>query len=386
MSRETNPMLSPFLPLVFGLTGVCHVLLAQLAVQHEGRDAVQLSNEKIEVVITRTGGALASILLRDDRKRLNPMWNPDRLLREAGAPPRQGPGIGHFLCVDGFGPTTQEEQAAGYGFHGEAHRIELQNVQLTAHSLAYTAHLPLVQEKLARRISLAPGEQIVLVETELESELPFDRPILWAEHGTIGAPFLGLGNVVVDQSASQCRTKPYPETARGLRTLPSGKDFLWPEAPGDQGPVNLRQSPARDGRMDHIGCLMDPQRELEFITALNLNENLLIGYLFRRHDYPWVQHWMNYPANKAYAWGLEFGMQPYDMTKRDLYALTPMFGTPTLRWLPAKSKLRTRFFLFLTKVPAGFRKVDEVRLQTGQLVLEDRTAGQRVLLACARTL
>jgi hypothetical protein len=362
-------------------------VVAQSPVKYEGRDALQLSNEKIEVVITHTGGAIASMILREDSKRINPIWNPDRLLREAGAPQRQGPGIGHFLCVDGFGPITKEEQAAGYANHGEAHRLPMENVKATARSLSYTSRLPVVQEQLARRFSIEPNEQVMLIETDLESELSFDRPLLWAEHATIGAPFLGLGTVVVDQSASQCQTKPYDGArGRGMRTLPGGKDFLWPNAPGDAGPVNLRVSPAQDGRMDHIGCLMDPKREHEFITALNTSENLMIGYLFRRTDYPWVQHWMSYPTNKAYSWGLEFGMQPYDMTKRDLFALSPMFGTPTMRWLPAKSKLSTRFLMFVTKVPAGFRKVDDVRLEGGQIVIEDRGAGKRVTLVSSRGL
>lgn len=385
MTRVTNPMSKTFLTILIAAISA-GIAFAQTPVKHEGRDAIQLSNEKIEVVITRTGGAIASMLLRDDAKRLNPIWNPDRLLREAGAPGRQGPGVGHFLCVDGFGPTTKEEQAAGYTFHGEAHRQDMENLQATAHSIAYTARLPVVQEKLARKVSIAPNEQVLLVETDLESELPFDRPVLWAEHGTIGAPFLGLGTVVVDQSASQCRTKPYESRGRGMRTLPSGKDFTWPNTTNDKRVVNLRISPSQDGRMDHIGCLMDPKRDHEFITALNTNENLLIGYLFRRSDYPWVQHWMNYPTNKAYAWGVEFGMQPYDMTKQDLYALSPMFGAPTLRWLPAKSKLSTRFLMFITKVPAGFLKVDDVRLEGNQIIIEDKGAGKRVALASSRGL
>lgn len=359
---------------------------AQSTVKFEGRDALQLSNRKIDIVITNIGGAIASMTLRDDPKSLNPIWNPDRLLREAGAPARQGPGIGHFLCVDGFGPITREEQAAGYVGHGEAHRLPMENVKATATSVSYTSHLPVVHEKLSRRISIEPNEQVALIETDIESELSFDRPILWAEHATIGAPFLGLGTVVVDQSASQCRTKPFESRGPAIRTLPGGKDFLWPNAASNNGPVNLRVSPSQDGRMDHIGCLMDPKREHEFITALNTAENLLIGYLFRRTDYPWVQHWMSYPTNKAYSWGLEFGMQPYDMTKRDLFTLSPMFGAPTLTWLPAKSKLSTRFLMFVTKVPPALRKVDDVRLEGNQLIIEDKRSGQRVTLPSSRGL
>ncbi len=89
---------------------------------------------------------------------------------------------------------------------------------------------------------------------------------------------------------------------------------------------------------------------------------------------------MHYPADGAYAWGLEFGMQPYDMTRAEIVALSPMFGTLTFRWLPAKSKLETRFLMFATKVPPGFEGVSDVRLENGKLVIEDETRAKRVTL------
>lgn len=354
---------------------------AQRAVTHEGRPAVALENDRIEFQILTTGGAFANFILKDDPKKMSPLWDPARMSREIGKPQKPGPGTGHFLCVDGFGPTTKEEQAAGYSFHGEANKLSWETVEGSATSITQRVRLPIVQEKYQRKVSLAPGEQVVLVESELESELSFDRPILWAEHGTVGAPFLKIGKVVVDQSTIQCQTKPY-KGEQAPRTFASGQNFTWPKL----GKLDLRVTPAKDGVMNHIGCLMDPKREHEFITAYNTEEKLMIGYLFRRQDYAWVQHWMNYPANGMYAWGVEFGMQPYDMTKQDILALTPMFGTPTFRWLPAKSKIGTRFLMFLTKVPDGFHKVDDVRLEGGQLIIEDRRAKKTITLKASQGL
>lgn len=138
--------------------------------------------------------------------------------------------------------------------------------------------------------------------------------------------------------------------------------------------------------MNHAGCLFDPRREHEFVTAISLTDHLLLGYLIRREDYPWIQHWMNYPSNRTYSWGLEFGMQPYDMTKEEILALSPMFGKPAFRWLPAKSKVSTKFLMFLTKVPEGFDKVDDVRLESGKLVIENHRSNRRITLAASRGL
>jgi hypothetical protein len=119
---------------------------------------------------------------------------------------------------------------------------------------------------------------------------------------------------------------------------------------------------------------MDEGREDAYVTAIATDENLLLGYLFPRRDFPWIQHWMHYPDDGAYAWGLEFGMQPYDATKAELLALSPMFGEPTFRWLPAKSRLTTRFLMFAARVPPGFDRVTDVRLESGKLVIENGTS------------
>jgi hypothetical protein len=348
-------------------------LYTQKPVNHEGSPGLRLSNGAVELIVLPQGGAFASFTLNEDSKRVNPMWDPVRMGRERGSAEAFGPSLGHFLCVDGFGPVTAAERVAGLPEHGEANKLPWELVRSTESSAAFRVRLPLVQEALTRAITMAPNEKVVLVETEIESEVAFDRVILWAEHATIGAPFLSLGKTVVDQSAKRCRTKTYGEP--GLSRFPEGRDFEWPIL---EGHGDLRRSPARSGLFEHIGCLMDESREDEFVTAIATEQNLLIGYLFRRLDFPWVQHWMHYPDDGAYAWGLEFGFQPYDTTKTEVVALSPMFGTPTFRWLPAKSRLSTRFLMFISKVPPDFDRVTEVRLEYGNLIIESETS--RVIL------
>jgi hypothetical protein len=350
-------------------------LPAQENVLHDGVPGLRFDNGAIELVVLPQGGAFASLTLAADKSRTNLLWDPARFEGEGF-----GPSKGHFLCVDGFGPVTDAERAAGLPDHGEANKLAWEVVLSTDTSATFRLRLPLVQETLTRRVFMAANEQVVLVETELASELPFDRVILWAEHATIGAPFLALGKTVVDQSAIRCRTKSYADP--GPSRFPGGVDFEWPIFPGHG---DLRASPSRAGRFEHIGCLMDEGREDEFITAISTEKNLLIGYLFPRRDFPWVQHWMHYPEDGSFAWGLEFGMQPYDMTKAEVVALSPMFDRPTFRWLPAKSKLSTRFLMFATEVPPGFDRVTDVRIENGRIVIEDASRARRVTLEYSGT-
>ncbi|MBY0507180.1 MAG: aldose 1-epimerase family protein [Bryobacteraceae bacterium] len=353
------------------------LLVAQTAVQHEGLSGLELDNGRVRLVVLNPGGAFASFSLKSGN-RMNPFWDPSRMSREAGGRPRTNISTGHFLCVDGFGPVSADEQKASFPGHGEATRLPWEVLSSTPRSVSFRVTLPKVMEVLKRDITLAPGEQVVLVESEIESQLDFDRPLLWAEHATAGAPFLALGKTVVDASSTQCQTKPYAQ--KGMRTFASGENFTWPKL----GSLDLRQTPAKAGELNHIGCLMDPTREYQYVTVLSTDQRLLYGYLFRRADYPWIQHWMNYPANGQYSWGIEFGMQPYDMTKRELVAMSPLFGQPTFRWLGARAKLATRYLMFITEVPASFHRVDDVQLQDGKLTIQG--GGQRVELRTAAKL
>jgi hypothetical protein len=245
----------------------------------------------------------------------------------------------------------------------------------------FRAKLPAVQEVFTRTLELADGEQAVYVEGELESLLPFDRPVSWAEHATIGPPFLEAERTVIDVAAGRCMTRPARARAAGVprRTVPE-KEFTWPMAPAAAGGVaDLRRMPAGHNSMDHSGCALDGNRELAWVTALHLDKRLLLGYVWRREEFPWIQKWMNYPAAvERAALGLEFGTQPFDIARREAVDMGRLFETPTFRWLPAKSRVRAGFVMFYVRAPEGFAQVDDVEEKEGKLVLRDFRSGKAV--------
>lgn len=84
--------------------------------------------------------------------------------------------------------------------------------------------------------------------------------------------------------------------------------------------------------------------------------------------------------------GLEFATQPFDVPRRDAIQRNSLFGAPTYRWLPAKSKIGSRFLIFFTRTPEGMQRVDDVRLEGGKLIIEDRKNGKQVVLTASRGL
>ena len=236
---------------------------------------------------------------------------------------------------------------------------------------------------------MVDGEHVVYVESELESLLAFDRPINWGEHATIGAPFLELGKTVVEMSATRAMTRSYEsQSSTPPQRLASATIFTWPTAPGRNGEaIDVRPTPAQTPIGDHTTSLMDPARRLVFVTAFHPDKRLLLGYVFRRDEYPWTQLWEFYPGgDRAIARGLEFATQPFDVPRREVIQMNALFETPTYRWLPAKSRIGSAFLMFYTRTPAAFRTVDDVVLDGGTLTVEDRKSGTKVVLAVSRPL
>jgi hypothetical protein len=183
-------------------------------------------------------------------------------------------------------------------------------------------------------------------------------------------------------------TRPYAsQSANPPHRLADAQEFRWPMAPGAAGGhIDVRPAPATAPVGDHTTSLMDQSRRLVFVTALHPDRQLLLGYVFRREEYPWTQLWENYPANGRLARGLEFATQPFDLPRREVIEQNSLFGTPTYRWLPAKATISSSFLMFYARTPAGLRQVDDVVLENGRIVITDRASGQVLTLAASRAL
>jgi hypothetical protein len=344
----------------------------------DGRPVRIVANDKLSLAIRSTGGVFTQLLMKDDPTQLNPLQ-----------------GLGHFVCVDGFGPVSPEERAAGLPGHGEAHRVpwdlivsEKKDGTLT---VGFTSSLPIVQEVFRRTIRLVDGESVIYVDSELDSLLGFDRPINWGEHATIGGPFLEQGKTVTEMSARKAMTRSYESEAVNPpqnHRLADFKEFVWPIAPTATGETtDIRIAPLVTPVMDQTTSLMDQSRRLVFVASFHPEKRAVFGYVFRREEYPWLQIWDNYPgAGRNSSRGMEFATEPFDLPRRDVIQTNAMFDTPTYRWLPAYSRITSSFVMFYTRTPDGFSRIDDITLEAGKLTIEDRTSRRTIVLAASRGL
>ncbi len=330
---------------------------------YRNRRAAQIENDLVRVTVLIGGGHVAEILHKPTG--VNPLWTPPWPSIEPSAWSRAGhpeygddseskllAGImGHNLCLDIFGAPSAEEAAAGLTVHGEA-PVAPYEIQTAGNVLHADATLPNAQLRFERRIELAAGGVIRFTET-VENLAATDRAVAWTEHVTLGPPFLVKGSTQLRASATRAKVADHepPEGAY----LKAGAEFDWPSAPcRDGSAADLRVYTGRPVSSAFTTQLMDPAREQAFFAAWSPQSRVAFGYVWRREDFPWLGLWEENYSRLSPPWngktltrGLEFGASPFAEPRRAQIERGRMFGAPTYRWIPAKTRAEVRYHAFI---------------------------------------
>jgi hypothetical protein len=337
---------------------------------YRGRRAASIENSDLRVTILIEGCHIAEVF--DKRAQVNPLWTPpwpsiepstyDPLkhpLYGSGSDAKLLAGImGHNICLDLFGGPSPGEFAAGLTAHGEAPVVAYE-IHESDEGIRLWADLPLAQIRFERRISLH-GRRIKICET-VESLCPFDRPIGWTQHVTLGPPFLERGATRFRASAT--RSKVYEPEFGTADYLRAGADFDWPLAPMS-GPATKRGADltvfsGAAASSAYTAHLMDSTKEHAFFAAFSPSHNLVIAYIWQRAQFPWMGIWEENHSRTHSPWnsqtlarGMEFGMSPIPESRRQMTERGRLFGTHTFGWLPANTRLNAEFWVITMSAQA----------------------------------
>ena len=328
-----------------------------------------IENGAIRLALLRQGGHISEVRLLGDGSSpsINPFFTPP------------GTGYsGHLVCFPHYGPASADERNQGLGGHGEAGSVEWRETRpavVTADALTffYGADLPKTQYAIERTVTVRAGEPSVRVEESVENRAGYDRPYNWNQHATFGAPFVAPDANVLEVSGRAAMTDP---RRTGGGQWSAAVEFRWPEAPGTEGgSIDLRRFRAQPGGQVYTPVLTATPHPLAWFTLYNLDQRLLVGYLFPAADHPWIVDWQNRPdaiSAARTARGIEFGTSPFDEGLRKSVERGPLFDTPAYRWIGARQRLSTTFQIFLTEVPPTFAGVEDVRATDDRITVHER--------------
>jgi hypothetical protein len=397
--------------LVLPLLGLATAVMAQnvRTERFHGRQAWVLENDQIRVGVLRGGGHIAEVRFRSggERRTVNPMRVPhyqtiepyeydparhDALYGSNSHRWLSSGYMGHLLCFPVFGPpSSPEEVRNGLGNHGEAPIVEWKPVGSDAPASSretvfrYGADLRQTLYRVDRTLTLRHGEPVLLVEEWVESLVPFDRPVNWMQHATFGPPFIAAGKSYLDLSGTAGQVS---QGAAATNSLRPGAEFRWPEGTGREGSaVSLRPFQPAPNAGTYFAVLMDRQQPLSFFTMYNPEFGVLIGYLFRTDESPWVGDFQENQRIQDKPWdgktitrGIEFGTTPFAEGLRRSVERASMFGVPTYRWIAGRERAKMTYAIFLADIPAGFAGVAGVTLEGDAIEIQEQGTSRRIKL------
>jgi hypothetical protein len=338
---------------------------------YRNRRAVQIENETLRLTVLVEGGHLAEAFHKPTR--INPLWTPpwpsiEPSTYDAAKHPEYGRNaeskllaglMGHNLCMDIFGGPSEEEAAAGITVHGEASVVPY-DITAAKDSLTQRAEFPQAQLRFSRKISL-DKDGVIGFEEEVENLAALDRPIAWTQHVTLGDPFVEPGVTQFRASATKSKVIESDFTG-GKGYMKIGAEFDWPHVPSLKGgSVDMQVFPGLQVSGAFSTHLMNPKREDAFFMAWSPKSKLLIGYMWKRADFPWLGIWEENHCRTVPPWngktitrGMEFGVSPMPETRRQMIERSKLFGVPGYRWIPARKTVRVAYHAFLAtaeKIP-----------------------------------
>lgn len=301
------------------------------------RPSVVLDSGAAHLTIDLLGGGIVGFELTD--LPLNPFtW--EQKGGEQEARPR-----GHFLCLDRWGAPSDAEKANGMPFHGEASKVVWKVAKQSALEVEMSAELPMAKLRIVRRVRMEPGAAVAEVSETVSNLNPLGRIYNWVQHPSIAPPFLDESTILSSNAGV------------GFPQSDPGSEMRWPWASKNDMRVDVSRL-GGDPDPNVVSFVVDSDEG--WVTAANPAKNLLVGYLWRTGDYPWLNIWRHSENGKPAARGLEFGTTGLHQPFPVLVKKGTMLGRPLYAFLDAGESQTRGYWMFLTRVPQGFSGASSV--------------------------
>src|SRR4029453_6450925 len=117
------------------------------------------------------------------------------------------------------------------------------------------------------------------------------------------------------------------------------------------GTVNMHRQVDAAASSAYTAHLMDPAQQDAFFVTFSPRTRLAFGCVWRTADFPWLGMWEENRSRTQPPWngktltrGMEFGVSPMPESRRAMIDRGRLFGIPTYRWIPAKTKVAAEYW------------------------------------------
>jgi len=321
---------------------------------------VKMENKNIEILVNLQGGSYFDFHLKE--LPVNPInFRPTK--------PEEQIFMGHFLCFDRWGPASEAEKANGFRHHGEVNTelwelLSAPRINNGRSTCSMMCKLPMANLQLTRKIELSADEPVFFVTEEIKNLNRNGRMFNIVQHVTIAPPFLDKSTLFDNN------------TLQGFEDLGDGSlnqdetILKWPQANHNGENVNFRQF---EVPWPGVSSFMFAQNdEYGWVTACNPGRNLMLGYIWKTEDYPWINFW-RYMENKVpMAYGMEFGTtglhEPFPVIAKK----GKIFDRNIYAFIDANEVISKSFTAFLAKIPEDYKGVEKIEVRNSSFIIKEK--------------
>ncbi len=326
---------------------------------------LKIENCNVLLKVNLEGGSYVDFHFKD--LPLNPIsW--------ASNDPAHPPFKGHFLCFDRWGSPTPAEKANGIPFHGEVN-TQVWKVGSEPESIvgfntcSMSCTLPFAGLQLTRKIELSEDEPICFITEDIENLNKNGRLFNIVQHVTIAPPFLDQSTWIDNNTE-----KGYENKMNGCFNQEEPV-ICWPEATHKGEKISFRQF---QNEWPLVASFVFRENDkYGWVTACNAARNLMLGYVWKTEDYPWINFWRSMKEGVPMAFGMEFGTtglhEPFPVAaKKGRIFDRNIFGI-----IDAGEVISKSFTTFLAKIPADYQGVETIEISNSALIIREKNTTPR---------
>lgn len=316
---------------------------------------MKLQNAKVLLKVNLSGGSYLDFHFKDSA--INP------LNFRAKDPGQAGCG-GHLLCFDRWGPPTEAERKNGFAHHGEVNALKWKvlGTQNSTGCIMQCA-LPMGRLQLTRKIGLSKNEPVFFVSEQIRNLNKYGRMFNIVQHVTIAPPFLDK-TTLFDTNAG----KGFEDKMDGSLNQETPV-FTWPHAIHNNEKVDLRQF--QDEWPLVSSFVFNQNDKYGWVTACNPGQGLMLGYVWKIEDYPWINFWRSMVDGIPRAFGMEFGTtglhEPFPVVAKK----GKIFDRNIYEFIDADEVIRKSFVAFLSRIPVDYKGVRSIEFDNGSILVKE---------------
>lgn len=363
---------SGIIPLLSAAAVIAVMTTAQAQTFPASRPTVKIESRAGALGFDLSGGAIIDFRMAGSD--LNPLtWGYPR---EGDLAPRQE---GQFVCFDRWGPPSRQEQRNGMPFHGEATSVVWDLLEEPAEQNGVvTAKVrcvcPMAGMTLVRSIELSDRAPVFVLTDSITNDNDLGRVWNIVNHATVGPPFLDA-SVIVDTSAEKGFVQ------RTALPDPEARPIYWPAMAYNGNFVDFRHF-TNDPQPDVVSFVFPDSTEYGWVTASNPGKGLLIGYVWDRADYSWLNLWRAGRNGNLQARGLEIGTTGLHQPFTEIMRIGKVFDTPIFQYLDSKATVEKTLVGFLAEIPGDFAGVGDLVWHNGRIeIVESAREPRRITIA-----